>query len=61
METNKEDIIIEKSENTLTRDDIENSKEIINKEERIESIKKLDNKNQEIINNQNNEKKETIY
>ena len=60
LETNKEDIIIEKSENTLTRDDIENSKEIINKEERIESIKKLDNKNQEIINNQNNEKIENI-
>ena len=32
--------------NTLTREDIENSKEIINKEE------KFDNKNQEIINNE---------
>jgi len=60
LETNKEDIIVEKSENTLTRDDIENSKEIINKEERIKSIKKLDNKSQEIINNQNNEKIENI-
>ena len=54
LETNKEDIIVEKSENTLTREDIENSKEIINKE------KKLDNKNQEMINNQNNEKIENI-
>ena len=60
METNKEDIIVERSENTLTREDIENSKEIINKEEKVESIAKLENKNQEIINNQNNEKIENI-
>ena len=60
LETNKEDIIVERSENTLTREDIENSKEIINKEEKVESIAKLENKNQEIINNQNNEKIENI-
>ena len=60
LETNKEDIIVERSENTLTREDIENSKEIINKEEKVESISKLENKNQEIINNQNNEKIENI-
>ena len=56
METNKEDIIIEKSEKSLIKDDKENSKEIINKEEKTAQIINLDNKPEEIINNQNNTK-----
>ena len=45
METNKEDIIVEKSENNITKDEIENSREIINKEKNNENNEKEDNLN----------------
>ena len=45
IETNKEDIIVEKSENNITKDEIENSREIINKEKNNENNEKEDNLN----------------
>ena len=51
LETNKEDIIVEKSEN---------SKEIIKEDKSTENIINIDKKNDEINNNENNKKIENI-
>ena len=57
METNKDDIIIERSENTLTKDDIEieKSKEKIINEEKIESKNNIYKNNKDIKDNIINE------
>ena len=55
METNKDDIIIEKSEHTLTKDEIELSKDKIKKEEEKNEINNINNniKNEDINNDEN--------
>ena len=57
METNKEDIIVEKSENTLTRDEIEMSRDTLKKEEENNKINEI---NKDKLLQDNNQKPENL-